>query len=629
MIGKDLRLRTSLDALRVAMLVAVAAGAAELAITATRKWALDRFILFDWQIIWMTPLSYAIWLLPLGLVLAVGYRVRPRWVPLTMVIGLPVFAGAFAVLFLFYPSIHRLAILVLALGVAVQVTRLLLAQRGHLGSIATRTVMVAVAVQVGLGIVLNVRRELSERAQFGSAVSDTEVPNVLLLVWDAARAINLSLYGHGEPTTPSLDRMARDAMVFDHAFATAPWTLTSHSSMFTGRYPYELSAGWRHALDDTYPTLAEVLRDRGYATAGFVANLEYCSREVGLSRGFTRYEDYRVSLVEILVSSSLGRFVINNPRFRSLIGYQDIVGRRSATDIATGFLDWQDRVEGRPFFAFLNMYDAHEPYLPPEPYASRFPPSVPRNNAFIRHINVRQAERAFKQTMSAKERVGEERAYDAGIAYMDGELGRILDELERRGVLDNTVVIVTADHGELFGEHDLFTHGNSLYAPLLHVPLVIRYPARVAGGRTDVGVSLRDLPATILDLVGVDQDRIPGASLVRARNDSDVADLSPVFAEVEPAPNQGARYPSSAGSMQTLIEWPYQLIHDGSGGMALFDLEGDPGQLTDLSENAAHSAVMARITERFSALMSLQSANPRLSGGYRAVVAPSLLSIVF
>ena len=117
-------------------------------------------------------------------------------------------------------------------------------------------------------------------------------PNVLLIVLDTVRADRLSLYGYRRPTSPTLERLAKRGIRFDEARATAPWTLPSHASMFTGRWPHELDVNWHTPLGTKFPTLAEYLGSRGYATAGFVANVHYCSYEFGLDRGFTHYEDY-------------------------------------------------------------------------------------------------------------------------------------------------------------------------------------------------------------------------------------------------------------------------------------------------------------------------------------------------
>ena len=139
---------------------------------------------------------------------------------------------------------------------------------------------------------------LAERREASRPLPPGDPPNVLLITLDTVRADHLSLYGYGRPTSPVLERLARLGIRFDEARAPAPWTLPSHASMFTGRWHHELSVDWMTPLDKKYPTLAEYLGSRGYATAGFVANLFACSYDSGLSRGFTHYEDY---ILECLV----------------------------------------------------------------------------------------------------------------------------------------------------------------------------------------------------------------------------------------------------------------------------------------------------------------------------------------
>src|SRR5262249_33619019 len=135
-------------------------------------------------------------------------------------------------------------------------------------------------------------------------------PNVLLIVLDTVRADRLSLYGCRRPTSPTLERLARQGIRFDEARATAPWTLPSHASVFTGRWPHELDVNWRTRLGPQSPRLAEYLGSRGYATAGFVANVEYCSYEFGLDRGFTHYEDYVLEPMTPLRLCYLGKYAL-------------------------------------------------------------------------------------------------------------------------------------------------------------------------------------------------------------------------------------------------------------------------------------------------------------------------------
>lgn len=148
------------------------------------------------------------------------------------------------------------------------------------------------------------------RAVAGLVPPATHAPNVLIIVMDAVRAPNLSAYGYARRTTPKLERFAERSVRFERAIVTAPWTLPSHASMFTGRYPHEMSADWEVPLDATDPTLAEVLRDRGYITAGFVANYIYGQPEFGLSRGFVHYESRQINFWALIATSGLGGGVI-------------------------------------------------------------------------------------------------------------------------------------------------------------------------------------------------------------------------------------------------------------------------------------------------------------------------------
>ncbi|HXE57647.1 MAG TPA: sulfatase, partial [Gemmatimonadales bacterium] len=415
-------------------------------------------------------------------------------------------------------------------------------------------------------------------------------PNVLLLVLDTVRSMSLGLYGYERPTTPALEAWARRGVVFERAYATAPWTLPSHGSMFTGRWPHELSTGWSSPLDRTHPTLAEALARRGYATGGFVANLLYCSRQHGLARGFARYDDFPVSPGEVLVSSSLGRFLTNRSRVRRLVGYYDVLGRKSAAEINRAFLGWIESVGDRPFFAFLNYYDAHEPYLPPDSLARRFASGGVRRPHRIAY-QLHEASRSQRGAMTPEETRAERDAYDAAIAHLDAEIDRLFRELDRRGVLQRTLVIVTSDHGEHFGEHGLFGHGHRLYRPALEVPLVLIFPGRVpAGQRVREPVSLRDLPATTLALLGDSSShRFPGASLTRFWGGDSLPVPQLILAEVD----RGRRRYHVAAVAEGLY-----YIRKPGGVEEVYALEGDPLQLRNLAGDPGLAPLIDRIRAR-------------------------------
>jgi arylsulfatase A-like enzyme len=219
------------------------------------------------------------------------------------------------------------------------------------------------------------------------------------------------------------------------------------------------------------------------------------------------------------------------------------------------FLGWEREHGQRPFFAFLNFYDAHLPYDPPGDWSRRF---ATKPNDLDR--------------------------YDGAIAYMDQEVGLILAELQRRGILDHTIVVITSDHGEGFGEHGLYGHGNSLYRPELHVPLVIRYPGHVpANQRVASAVSLRDLGATLFDLTGLKISSSIGGSSLAGSWTGATSSQSAVVAEVSAGINTEPNAPVSRGAMRSLIDSATHYIRNGDGVEELYSYRDDPGELRDIS----------------------------------------------
>ena len=214
------------------------------------------------------------------------------------------------------------------------------------------------------------------RAVAGLPAPPPRARNVVLIVWDTVRAYNLSLYGYPRDTTPNLARWARKGVRYDYALAPAPWTYPSHSCFFTGQWPFQLNSQWKFTLDAPDPTLAEYLASRGYQTAGFAANTNCCSYETGLDRGFAHFEDYPLTPRSLLGRTVPGKWILENIlrrgdwyHDRKWIGLQS----RDASEINDAFLDWLGRRRpDRPFFAFLNYFDAHEPYVPPPGFAGRF-----------------------------------------------------------------------------------------------------------------------------------------------------------------------------------------------------------------------------------------------------------------
>jgi arylsulfatase A-like enzyme len=446
--------------------------------------------------------------------------------------------------------------------------------------------------------------------------------NVLLIVWDTVRFGNLSLHGYERRTTPNLERLASRGVRFDLAFSTSSWTLPAHASLFTGRWPYELGVDWKSPLRDDIPTLAEYLAAQGYDTAGFAANLDFCSRETGLARGFAHYEDFPLDLHDVFT-----RYVALGNRIdvrdsACTVGAllekfsgrsYDVVPRskehvKNAKAVERAFLDWLARREGRrPFFAFLNYNDAHTPYEVPDRSVPGFglrPASSSDRLTLHRWHGLDKASLSYHDVRMAAD------IYDDCILYLDRRLGILLQELEGRGVLDNTLVIVTADHGEHLGDHLLFFHGCSLYRQLVQVPLVIVDSKAVPAGRVvALPVSLRDVPATVVDLLGLGRDApFPGRSLTGSwgRHQRAAQPLfEPLLMETgKPLllTNQG-REPAAKGPMKSVVADGMHYIRAGDGIEELYALESDPEERINLAASPRARDILQRFRTGLSVLL--------------------------
>ena len=365
------------------------------------------------------------------------------------------------------------------------------------------------------------------RAQYALPPARSNAPNVVLLVLDTVRADHLSLHGYARDTSPTMKSLADRAVVFDFARAPAPWTLPSHATMFTGRWPHELSVDIDRGLDRTYPTLAEVLSQNGYATAGFTGNVFYNNAWFGLDRGFSHYEDVRenqtLSIQEMLRCSSIGRVLIPlavRAKIWHTTGQYPVPKR--AEEIRDDAMSWIDgRKANRPFYLFMNYYDAHDPYRDPDAFPVKYSweDRAAVHQAYKQytgHAAPDDARHQIKHPADSELTQIMMDAYDDCIRYVDDQIAKLFANLKARGLDQNTWVIITADHGEQFGEHGHHRHGGSLYRSAIDVPLLIIPPSgsNIAATRVGDPVSPRDLPATVADLAGLaSSSPFPGNSL--------------------------------------------------------------------------------------------------------------------
>ncbi len=414
-------------------------------------------------------------------------------------------------------------------------------------------------------------------------------PNVLLIVLDTTRADRLSCYGYARATTPAIDRVAASGTRFTHAYANSSWTLDSHASMFTGLYP----AGHRATqetlrLDETPATLAEVLARAGYRTFGSSAN-PVVSVENGLARGFETFvETFRDKAPADAEHA-------NNAAFRAFLAS---AGR------------------DRPFFAFVNYIEAHLPYNPPPQVGSRFIRNTYPPSEVERARVLTMADHYLKGPLRPQQLAVLSDLYDGEVATVDELADGLLRILDEDGRSKNTVVIVTADHGENLGEHGQFAHVFDIHDTLLHVPLIVRVPAGGPAGtqREDV-VTLLDLFPTILGSCGVDHDyRGPGRDLFTApaRTSDDVVMAEyyyprQVLSTLDPEALKLnlERFIPFMRRLRAVRDGRFKLIWGSSGHSELYDIERDPEERDNLLSREPDHPARARLEAAMNRLVAL------------------------
>ena len=375
-------------------------------------------------------------------------------------------------------------------------------------------------------------------------------PNIILVTLDTTRADHLSCYGHDRKTSPKLDKLAEGSLVYTQAIAPSSWTLPSHASLFTGKFtsshgarydpggPFFLSdALGEHPLykrfrarglaQDEEP-LAAILKNNGYQTAAVVAG-PWLKKVFGLAKGFDYYDDSKITRIN----------------------------GKTADRVTDSALNWLKEFHKKEFFLFLNYFDPHEPYMAPREFLEKLVP-----NRIFSLVSKLEAERI---------------RYDAEILFMDHHFGRVIQKLKDMGIYDNTWIIVTADHGELLGEHGKFRHGFYLYQEEIHIPLILKYPAgEVAPGQTDVMIQLNDIFAMILDRLQIPLPKNTQASLPHNIT-------HPILAETYPLD-----FPD--GHWRTIIHGELKYLWNSKGRDMLFNLSDVGGEDVNLIERHPQKA---------------------------------------
>jgi choline-sulfatase len=418
----------------------------------------------------------------------------------------------------------------------------------------------AVFGAAGLGVLVAACREAPE---------PREPLSVLLIVVDTLRADHLGVYGYERPTSPELDRWAARGRVFEHAQAPSSWTLPSMASLMTGQLPDRHTAGVerdaggeivrspRHGRKDfrilpsSVETLAEILAQADYATAAFVTNV-FLGRRFGFAQGFDSFDHHSQARAADVIDTALAYFA-EDP--------------------------------GGPTFVYVHLFDPHLPYGAGAPFAGRF--TADCESSLELPVKGLSALRKRASELPDDERDFITAAYDEEIAYVDHHVGRLLDELDRSGALDSTLVVLTSDHGEELFDHGGFEHGHTMYQELLHVPLFVWHPD-LAPGRVEAPASLLDVTTTILDAAGV-RPRTPlqGRSLLRDTTPTTVVSAGNLY-----GPEQRA-----------LLRWPHKLI-DGDA-LEVFDLSTDAAELSPLSADGLRERMSDELDARVDAARAL------------------------
>jgi choline-sulfatase len=414
------------------------------------------------------------------------------------------------------------------------------------------------------------RPDPAEAAKQPAVFADRSWPNVLLITIDSLRADHLHCYGYPRETSPQIDRLAAEGALFEAAISSSCWTLPAHASMFTG-----LAASvhgcedTKHQLHSAHTTLAERLKNTGFATAAFVSSL-LLDPIFGLSQGFGQY----VHCTAPLPGNEVAR----------------TYGATSPTVVAT-VQGWLRQNTQRPFFLFVNFWDVHFDYTPPPPFDTTFDPDYQgelTGAGFLTdpRINPNMPQRDLDHLKAL---------YDGEIAWVDQHVGQILDAFRAAGLLDSTVVILTSSHGTAFFEHGQKGHRNSLYDEVIRVPLLVRYPARVpAGQRYREQARGMDLLPTITDLLGMPSSDLMGRS------------LAPLFTgksiDVRGGKETAISELTLSGRTLLAFRQPERktIFNVQMDRGAVYDLVADPGELAALADPESRTVEGARADSTWS-----------------------------
>lgn len=532
-----------------------------------RRWG--PFVHVSKDILWISPIADSLVFCIIAVLLALAAKVFRRN-GLKYIIFILIFFTVYDWLSLTERLYYR-ACVALALGVAAVFTRWWARnQDTALFSRKSLVALISVWLLMFLGIRGSIRlKEREELTRLPTAAPDA--PNTIVIVIDTLRADHVSAYGYSRLTTPNLDRMAEQAALFENAISACSWTLPSHASLLTGKYPSEHGMqnvqpapwlGGKRSNLNGYPTIGDALEKTGYRTGAFSANQTYFTSNVGLGRGFLHFEDYFESPKDMFMRTFFARD-------RLLESLRAALGRRwwlythkDAGEVNKEMLDWigHDR---RPFFAFLNYIDVHD-------------------SASIEWTN-------SSPQWGTSNPVD---AYDSALAYVDENIGNLIQELGNRGLSRNTLIVVTSDHGESLGQHKMMTHGLSLYVEQIRVPLLFWYPGHVPSNlRITTPVSQTFVAATVMDITSNSSSPFAGPGLDQLWNNAGHAtDWPEPLSElaqndvVMNTDRHARKFVPTAldGNMTSVLTSRWHFIEHSTLGDQLFNWVDDPGETNNI-----------------------------------------------
>lgn len=415
--------------------------------------------------------------------------------------------------------------------------------------------------------------------------------HVILISVDTLRPDRLGAYGHPRPTSPTLDRVAREGAIFTTAVATSPWTVPSHASLLTGLYPQRhRMRNYKQRLDPSIPTLAERLADAGLETLGIVSS-DLLAGKYDLARGFQHFQH-----VSEWSSPAEGPRRLRNPG-------------AEVTDLA---LSWLADRGDQPFFLFLHYYDPHSDYNPSPDHRRRFASRYagPIDGSTGQLLLVRRGELELSEA-DAGHLID---LYDAEIRELDEELERLFEYLDESGLSSSTLVVVTSDHGEEFMEHGSVLHGRTYFDEVIAVPLLVRGPGVTAGVRIAPPVSLVDVAPTLLRAIDAHiPEELEGVDLSAYWNPHEQPVARPyVFADSD-------WMNEKPDSFQMVRDDRYKLIVErATGTTLLYDLELDPAETGDRSAEQPE-----RVKSLLAKLRAFEADDPA-EGGERTITASEL-----